>query len=49
MVDRLAAEALLTRYLAACEARDVDIITSCFGQCDGQGDGQDLPVANLDF
>ena len=30
MVDRLAAEDLLTRYLAACEALDLDIITSCF-------------------
>ena len=30
MVDRLAAEALLTRYLAACETLDLDIITGCF-------------------
>ena len=30
MVDRLAAEALLTRYLAACESLDLDIITGCF-------------------
>ena len=30
MVDRLAAEALLTRYLAACETLDLDLITSCF-------------------
>jgi ketosteroid isomerase-like protein len=27
---RLAAEALLARYLAACEARDVAAITACF-------------------
>lgn len=30
MVDRIAAEALLARYLAACETLDLDIITSCF-------------------
>lgn len=30
MVDRLAAEALLTRYLSACETLDLDIIASCF-------------------
>lgn len=30
MVDRLAAEALLTRYLAACETLDLATITSCF-------------------
>ena len=30
MVDRLAAEALLTRYLAACETLDLDIISRCF-------------------
>ena len=30
MVDCLAAEALLARYLAACETLDLDIITSCF-------------------
>ncbi len=30
MVDRLAAEALLTRYLAACQTLDLDIITACF-------------------
>jgi len=30
MVDRSAAEALLTRYLAACETRDLDIIVACF-------------------
>ncbi len=30
MVDRPAAEALLTRYLAACQTRDLDQITACF-------------------
>ena len=30
MVDRLAAEALLARYLAACETLDLDLITGCF-------------------
>ncbi len=30
MMDRLAAEALLTRYLAACQTLDLDIITACF-------------------
>ena len=30
MVDRLAAEALLARYLAACETLDLGVITSCF-------------------
>jgi len=30
MVDRSAAEALLARYLAACEARDLNGITACF-------------------
>ncbi len=30
MVDRLAAEALLTRYLAACQTLDLDIIAACF-------------------
>ena len=30
MIDRLAAEALLTRYLAACQMLDLDIIASCF-------------------
>lgn len=30
MVDRLAATALLTRYIAACETLDLDIIASCF-------------------
>lgn len=30
MVDRVAAEALLSRYLAACQSLDLDIITNCF-------------------
>jgi hypothetical protein len=30
MVDRIAAEALLTRYLAACQTLDLDIIALCF-------------------
>ena len=30
MTDRLAAEALLARYLSACESRDVAAITACF-------------------
>jgi ketosteroid isomerase-like protein len=30
MVDRLAAESLLTRYLAACQTLDLDIIVACF-------------------
>lgn len=29
-MDRQAAEALLTRYLAACETRDLDVISTCF-------------------
>ena len=30
MIDRLAAEALLTRYLAACHMLDLDAVASCF-------------------
>ena len=30
MVDRPAAEALLARYIAACQTRDLDDITACF-------------------
>jgi ketosteroid isomerase-like protein len=30
MVDRIAAEALLSRYLAACQTLDLDIINACF-------------------
>jgi ketosteroid isomerase-like protein len=30
MIDRAAAEALLTRYLAACESRDIAAILACF-------------------
>lgn len=30
MVDRFAAEALLNRYLVACQTLDLDIITACF-------------------
>lgn len=30
MVDRLAAEALLSRYLAACQTLDLEIIAACF-------------------
>lgn len=30
MVDRVAAESLLTRYLAACQTLDLDIIVACF-------------------
>ncbi len=30
MTDRAAVEALLARYIAACESRDVGVITACF-------------------
>lgn len=32
MVDHQQAEALLTRYLAACESRDLDAIGACFAR-----------------